>query len=787
MSRLHTRSIMWLTLFGLSACGSTHTAPSDQAGMGGVHDAGGPNDPSLDAGSSNPGSAGHMSAAGSGAQPGPDAGAGSGAAEDAGGHGGAQDAGAGGTQGGSGAGGTQGSSGAGGTQGNSGAGGTQGNSGAGGTQGGSGAGGTQGNSGAGGTQGGSGAGGGQSNGGAGAAGSGGAAGTAGGSGGCGADDTACSPSNNVQGFCRSGNCVTCTSGGDVTSCSAAYGNGSGYVCASGSCTQGNCVSNTDCSGGQLCGFVMPQQCGSCTSDAQCTGGGGYGAGHLCIAGGCVSADCRIDGDCPGGQICGLNSPNVCAACSSDAQCQSASGYGASFVCDSTTSRCVSNACTNNSQACSTNPADFCCASACVTGNCCAPSDCASLGNNYTCVSHTCTQCPQATNNTFYVDPVAGSDVAGTGNHSTSGCAFKSLSRALAVIGSSPNPGTSILLLNTGTVSTTANGEKFPIDLPANVVISGSGGRPLVLVPASTNGFSLHNPHSGLTNLTIDGQTQTAAYGIYVSAGADATTSIASLDVRNMGRDGIRVAGTGVLSVQAGVHATGNGTSGSPADGLNVGGQGHATIDPSAGDAIHFDQNTAHGIYVTGAGSIQLTGTPGSPGSGTVTTNGNIAAGVWIEQTPTLNPTANVITGLVAWANVGNGVRIVAGSAVTLRNSLMLANGSNGLIVSTSVNGNTRNNDTSKIDLGTSAGPSYGGNTFQASLGNNPNSAAGLCLSLDRTAGSVLNAAGNVFAGPKNCATSSATLTKNTRCSGGVDYSVRSNGSTTNSIVVSMCQ
>jgi hypothetical protein len=107
-------------------------------------------------------------------------------------------------------------------------------------------------------------------------------------------------------------------------------------------------------------------------------------------------------------------------------------------------------------------------------------------------------------------------------------------------------------------------------------------------------------------------------------------------------------------------------------------------------------------------------------------------------------------------------------------------------VSTSVNGSTRNNDTSKIDLGTRTG-SNGRNTFQASLGGNPNSAAGICLSLDRLAGSVLNAAGNRFSGPTDCATSTATLTKNNRCSGAVDYSVRGNGTSSNSIVVSMCR
>jgi hypothetical protein len=62
----------------------------------------------------------------------------------------------------------------------------------------------------------------------------------------------------------------------------------------------------------------------------------------------------------------------------------------------------------------------------------------------------------------------------------------------------------------------------------------------------------------------------------------------------------------------------------------------------------------------------------------------------------------------------------------------------------------------------------------------------ICLSLDRIAGSTLNAAGNIFSGPTDCSSSTATLTKNGSCSGAVDYSVRTTGTTTHAIVVSQC-
>jgi hypothetical protein len=605
--------------------------------------------------------------------------------------------------------------------------------------------------------------------------------------GCGADDIACVPSSSVQGYCKANTCVSCSAGAPGNAaCSAAYGNGAGYVCAAGNCVAGQCVTNAECPAGQLCGAASANQCGSCSGDAQCTGSAGYGAGYLCLSGACALADCRADNDCQSGKICGLHVPNRCAGCALDEQCHNDMAYGPTFMCDTSASRCVPASCTNNNLVCSKNSADFCCASACVAGNCCSNSDCAGVGNNVTCTNHVCTQCAQATANTYYVDPVAGNDSVGTGN-SVAGCAFKTISRALAVIGPTPNLGTRVLVQVSGVVGVAQSGEMFPIDVPSNVTIGGSGGRAQINVPANTNGFALHHPGSGLTNLTIDGQNNAAAYGIYVSTGADVTTSISSLDVQNMGRDGIRVLGSAVLSIGAGVRATFNGTSGVPADGLSVTDQARAKISVTSGDPVHFDHNTARGIYVTKAAVIELTGTAGTSGNGTITSNSNGTAGLWIEQTPASGLPLNTVTGLVAWANIGNGIRIMGGSAARVRQSWVLANGSSGIQVSTYVNGFTRNNDTSKINLGTTSGPSYGGNTVQAGLGNNPNAGAGICLAVDRAAGAVLNAAGNIFAGPIDCASSTATLRKNTRCSASTDYSVRSNGGTANSIVIARCQ
>ena len=607
---------------------------------------------------------------------------------------------------------------------------------------------------------------------------------------CGPDDAACEPATGIQGFCSADVCVACSEGtlGDA-SCSAAYGDGVGYVCVTGRCLAGECAGTPQCGAGQICGISAAYQCGACTTDAHCADTPAYGAGYLCVAGSCVTGDCHADGDCEMGQICGLTTQNRCGSCTADQQCQNdKSSYGAGYMCNTATQRCVPSTCSMTNSACSANPGDFCCAGSCVPGNCCDNGDCAGLGNNYVCNNHICTQCPAASGNTFYVDPVGGSDGVGTGS-SAPGCAFKTITRALTVIGAGAAAGTRVLVLPRATISVATNGESFPLDVPAQVTISGSGGRLKVAVPANTDGFHLSHPGSGLSSMIIDGQNHVASYGIYVSSGADATTRVSDLDVQNMALDGIRLVGNAVLTIADGVQSITHGTLTRPADGLSVTDQAHVKINVTSGTGVHLDHNAGRGIYVTKAASIDVSGTPSvnSVGKGTLTVSSNNGVGVWIEQTPSANLQTNLINGLVVWANGSHGLRIVAGSSARLRSSLVLANAGSGVFVSTYVNGFTRSSDTSKIDLGTTTGPSYGANTLQAALGSNPNAGAGVCLSVDRTAGSVLNAVGNIFAGPTNCATSNGILRTNSRCNGSVDYSVRRAGTTANTIVVSRCQ
>jgi hypothetical protein len=223
-------------------------------------------------------------------------------------------------------------------------------------------------------------------------------------------------------------------------------------------------------------------------------------------------------------------------------------------------------------------------------------------------------------------------------------------------------------------------------------------------------------------------------------------------VSNFATAGILVQNGGVLSIGAGVTSTGN------PDGLHVAGSGTPTVTinvPSAGPATHFDSNTVHGILVTANGSITLTGVVTStaiPPTGTVTTNHNTAAGIWVQQTPG-TPPLNTITGVVSYANTGNGLRFVGGSSVQLRGSLSLGNAGSGVIVSAGAG--APGNNIAKIDLGDATGGTAGGNTLQAPFGAGQNGHSGICLAMRANAGTLL-AAGNVFS-TLNCATATTNV------------------------------
>jgi hypothetical protein len=388
---------------------------------------------------------------------------------------------------------------------------------------------------------------------------------------------------------------------------------------------------------------------------------------------------------------------------------------------------------------------------------------------------------------YNVDPVNGDDSTGTGD-SAQGCAFKTIKRALQVIGTAVTANT-ITVIGPSTVSA---GETFPIIVPTNVTITTSTGAVTINVPAGRNGFTLDATKTTITGgtgaaLTIEGtpsgavsMANSGTNGIVVGTGSDSTTVISNLTVRDFLRDGILVQNAGVLSIGAGVSSGLNGSTTAAASGLHVTGTGTATISVQPGSTpTHFNSNTNHGINIDGLGSITVTGvvTNAIAGTGTVTANANHFAGLWISQTGA-NPPLNTITGLVSYASTNGaaGIHLIAGSNVKVRSSVSLANANNGVLVTGPMGAAV---DISKIDLGTATD---GNNTFQEPLGMNPNGGVGICLNVPRNSGQ-LAAQGNTF-GSTNCSTTAGVLTANRFCGGGADVGIVT--AMGNSIDTTMC-
>lgn len=464
-------------------------------------------------------------------------------------------------------------------------------------------------------------------------------------------------------------------------------------------------------------------------------------------------------------------------------------------------------------ACPVNASDICCGLTCqpAPGStpCCpgpgADVYCAArLGAGATCVDDECTACTPALAGEYTVDPVHGSDSMGTGNTqggAQPGCALATVTRALQIVGTASSIQNTVTVIGgaAGTSAVVGPGETFPLVVPQNVAITTAAGPVVVNVPAGSSGFQLGAGTGGAgtvagirggtgSSLTIDGQGNTASYGIVATTGSTVATSIANLTVSRFLDDGILVENAGVLSIGAGVTSTANGTAAARKAGLHVTGSGHAIITASAGQAgTHFDGNTSHGIFVDASGFITLTGavTNATHGGGTVTANDNYTAGLWIQQTPGMPP-QNTVAGLVSFGSgTGNGLRIVAGSSVKLRGSVSLGNHGSGVLVSAT----NASSDISNIDLGDEVGSDYGRNMFQQPRsGGASNGAVGVCLMVHPNSG-VLRAAGNVFSAG-DCSTTAATLSANktacanAACAGGVcDLGIVGAG---NDVDVKMC-
>ena len=628
--------------------------------------------------------------------------------------------------------------------------------------------------------------------------------------------TDCVGAGQICGISVAHTCGSCGSGlsGD-TACKGDAAYGSGDICLSGKCTQGDCHdTSNDCPAGKLCGVSTAHTCGNCSAgsagDGQCTGDSRYGTGDICYQGLCGPGNCHgVSSDCTGtnaGLICGVGATNTCGSCTSDSQCKSDAFYGSNDICNTTSGKCVSAACSPNSTACSANGTDYCCSGSCTTGDCCTDTDCGSSGT--ACINHTCSACNGVTGNKWYVDPVNGNDNTATGSDMSGtstapGCAFKTIKKLLNVMPSTPFAGTQIIIVGTtGTTTGLAAGETYPITLPSNTTLTTTGGPVTITVPTGSL-FQLNNTASAITGgsgaaLVLDGNSHAGGTAILVSPSAStATSTISNLTIQNTSSDGIRVT-AGTLTVGAGVVV-----SGSNADGLDVTG-GATNVNNASGTQTLFTGNALSGIEVGALGSVSVTGTPGSvpSNSGTVVSNFNGTAGILINQTPGgAGLVTNSVNGLVSWGNTSDGMRLFGGSLAKVRNSVLLANGRYGVLVGgANVLGG---DDVTRLDLGKPSDP--GKNYLQTPLGAlGTNATAGLCVALAncttlgangcRSGGALtenLSAEGNFLvslATPHaqlDCSSSTAAITKGT-CTGGNSDGITAATNVTTTVDVAGC-
>ena len=346
--------------------------------------------------------------------------------------------------------------------------------------------------------------------------------------------------------------------------------------------------------------------GATTSSTSTGTGGGGASGTSCIQGVCTPGGCRSSADCNSvaatvGEICGATTANVCGRCTSDAQCQAEASYSTSApICNigyapalpmGARSRVT---CALRTRRTSAAPA------VAWRGNCCQASDCPTSSPE--CQQNQCTACPAVTNNTYYVDPVAGVNTTGNGSSATGGnCEFRTITKALAVVGLTPPAGTKIEVLTTGTAG---SGETFPMVVPPNVTIEGaaSGTPSTINLPADTTAFWLTGANSGLNNLVIDGGGKPLTAGIVVHQGTDATTTLTDVTIQNMGADGISAGTNAVLTILSGVSSSHN-----LGNGLIMVYPSTVTITVNAGEtAASFSDNSGRGIDELG-GSLTIGG------------------------------------------------------------------------------------------------------------------------------------------------------------------------------------
>jgi hypothetical protein len=272
--------------------------------------------------------------------------------------------------------------------------------------------------------------------------------------------------------------------------------------------------------------------------------------NFCVtSGGTTFQTCRFDGQC-----FYLDTAQSCPSALQTCQPQG-NGTG---VCT-----CNSGLCTPGSASCTSGTNLQLCQA--DQGGCGVASniDCsASVGQ--TCVSTPsahCT-CPAAAGDTLFVDVGAGSDTFGTGAGTPASCAFKSITKGLASVGTT----FTTVKARTGTYSAAASGETFPLQLPSGIalttdaapsagspyVISGSGN--FDLTPVGAINAAIVYTGSGaarVENFTVKGTGGTTTDVFACNAGSPTLSGVVlQLGMRGAGLYGSCAAAlTGVKTTQ----------------------------------------------------------------------------------------------------------------------------------------------------------------------------------------------------------------------------------------------
>jgi hypothetical protein len=601
-----------------------------------------------------------------------------------------------------------------------------------------------------------------------------------------------------------GQCSGSNPTGDAQ-CLTAYGTGVYCLTAATGqnwCTSAACRTNSECSNGAICSASF--QCVPCTTNLQCAGYDGTTNPFVCANGACTPGNCVLSKDCTAigdtGEVCVSNN---CTACSSDSQCANDTYYaplGDTF-CDSnskgaTHGQCIPpGACSSTTATSCADGSHLCCGTTCLSGvsyssqtgegaSCCSAADCGDAG--YTCnlATHLCNQCALAGSD-YFVDPVNGNDVTGTGSGTGSnpgGCALKTVTKALQLIAAAGAGSFTVHVLgNIGAV----NAETFPLVVPAKAIVTiTSDSKPFTV--AGTSAASDLFDTTGtvkINNLALGG---TFNYGISATSGALTVTnvSIAFADstagrALNIANASATLSGLSIANGLYGIYESGGAT-------VNLAGTSSIT-----GSRV--------GVYVTGTSGLNVTGTPGaSPYTNATVSIANTNDGLVVNQTPASVNQLVSINGLVVLNsttfNNANGYNIVVygGSNFTMRNSVTLGAAQSGIIVTpNTAAGFTGDqlNDISNIDLGDTT--TAGHNVLQAVTANgiSYNLGVGLCVATRHVSSAILSAVGDSFVtastAPVNvdCSTSSQVVTGAGSCAPrgtarSVAYSNAAGGATT---------